>query len=145
MAGLEVLAELILELLAQLFVEGLLDGAGRRSVRALRSPRRRRIVAHTVSLVLALAAGVAWGIYVARTGRDELPRAVWVSVTLAGLAIVLAVVARVRRLPGRGVQPGWAEFWRPDRWPWTRWAFFGVMSTLIAGALVVGYELGRAG
>jgi hypothetical protein len=141
---LEVLAEIVL-VLAQLFVEGLLDGAGRRSVRALRSPRRRRILAQTVSLVLALAGGVAWGIYVARTGRDQLPRAVWVSATLAAVSIVLGVVARVRHLPDRGEQGIWAQFRRPDWWPWTRWAFFAVMSTLIAGAVVVGHELGQPG
>jgi hypothetical protein len=144
-AGLEVLIELVLELLAQFFVEGLLDGAGRRSVRALRSPRRRRILAQTVSLVLAVVAGVAWGIYVARTGRERLPRAVWVSVTLAAVSTVLGVIARVRQLPDPGEKPGWAQFRRPDRWPWTRWAFFAVMSMLIAGALVAGYEVARPG
>jgi hypothetical protein len=81
------------------------------------TPRRRRILAQIVSLMLALATGVAWGIYVARTGRDELPRAGWVSVTLAALSIVLGVVARLRQLPDREETPGWEQLRRLDRWP----------------------------
>ena len=79
----------------------------------------------------------------ARTGRGQLPRAVWVSVTLAAVAVVLGVVARVRQVPDHGEQPVLAQLRRPDRWPWTRWALFAVMSALIAGAVVVGYEIAR--
>jgi hypothetical protein len=82
---------------------------------------------------------------VAGTGREHVPRAVWVSITLAALSILFSVIARIRELPDRGEQRGWAEFRRPDRWPWTRWAFFAVMSTLIAGAAAVGYALGGSG
>ena len=65
------------------------------------------------------------------------------SVTLVAVTIVLGVVARVRQVPDQAEQPVWAQLRRPDRLPWTRWALFAAMSALIAGALVVGYEIAR--
>jgi hypothetical protein len=72
-----------------------------------------------------------------------------VSVTLITpvitVSIILGAIARVRQLPDQGEKPGWAQFRRPDRWPWTGWAFLAVMSIWIKGALIAGYGVARPG
>jgi len=141
----EVLVELILELVAQLFVEGALDGAGQRTGKSLRSPRARRRLGYAVSLVLALLAGSAWGILVARRGREALPRSVWVSVALASICVLMAVIARLRGVPVGDSLGGWRAFRRPDRWPAIRWLSFAVMSAVIAVAIVIGFLAAQPG
>ena len=93
-------------------------GAGRRSARALRSPRRRRLPAQTLSLMFRdrrwCGVGGLCGPYRSRPAasrrvggchagrRHHRPR------------------RRRSRAPGArpGEQPVWAQLRRPDRWPW---------------------------
>ena len=133
----EVLVELILELVAQLFVEERWDGAGRRQ--ASRCGRRVAVGGSGTRCRSSWRCWRGWhgGSSWQVCWREALPRSVWVSVALGAICVLMAVIARLRGVPVGDSLGGWRAFRRPDRWPAIRWLSFAVMSAVIAVAIVI--------
>lgn len=131
--------EIIVELIIQLFVEVIgellfeagLEGTGR----ALRS----RVGRYVIAAILGLAAGLGWGAYVASNGLTTTPRSVWVSLVLAALA---ALAALMRSAHTEDEPAGLASVltW-PWRWPAHRFNGFAVINLAIAAGILAGFQL----
>ena len=135
----EALVQLIIQFVVEVVLKGLLEGIFRGLARALTTRVGQRVLTAGVGLGF----GIAWGWHLA--DRPDPPKLLWVSVVLAGAAMVLALYSRT---PHRATEPtATAGFWRrallpPWLWPAARWVDFAVLNVAIAAGAALGYSVG---
>ena len=126
--------EIVLEIFIEVFLELVLQSAGWALGKTWEGRWGRRIIVGAVLLGAAMGGGFAWGRHVASTGQDALPRAVWVSLALAGATAVIAVFMR-RRSVTYGMDARWAWVADTERWLWLT-----LTSLVAAGFVALGFE-----
>lgn len=135
----EALVQLVIQFVIEVVFESLLGGAFRGLARALTTRAGQRLL----SVAAGLGFGIAWGWHLA--GQPDPPKLLWVSVSLAVAAIVLAVESRTS--PRSTEANATAGLWRrallpPWQWPAARWVDFALLNVAIAVGAAVGYSVG---
>lgn len=136
------LVDFVIELLIQLFVELILDGLGellfktpfRRVGRALGSNAAR----YTLGAIAGFGFGVFWGAHL--SGNETWPKLLWVSLALAAVAGLAAVVRRSNPL----LSPPHRDVWRdvlvpPWEWQVERLVGFMVLNLAIAAGIATSF------
>lgn len=119
----DLLLELVVQVVVELLLEGFFEGVGR--------VVERRVGRLVLSGLCGLGFGLAWGAYL--DGRAAYPRLLWVSLALAAVAALLAVVH-----PGTAVESGWrAVLVPPWRWSRERLVNLVVLNLALAGGIVL--------
>jgi hypothetical protein len=135
----DALVQLVLQFLVEVVFESLLEGAFRGVARALTTRAGQRLL----TVAVGVGFGIAWGWHLA--DQPNPPKLLWVSVTLAGGALVLALDSRSAAPEVEADATG--GFWRrallpPWRWPAARWIDFALLNIAIATGTAVGYSFG---
>jgi hypothetical protein len=127
----EVILQVIFEVVVQLGLHG--------AARVLKSRLGRSVVAASAGF----AFGVWWGAHLADAGTGHRPRLFWVSIALAGTALL--VLAIRRQQSNRELQPDEPVTVLPWRWPPHRLVSFAVLNVAIAVGIAVGFTPGVPG
>lgn len=136
--------EFVIQVLAQIIVElvgdVLLGNAFRRVVNVLRSAIGRAVVGG----LIGFGFGLAWGDHL--SGQSTWPKLLWVSLALAGVALVFAVRAAGRPAAGAPtaiVGETWRDLMTPPwRWRPDRLLGFVVINLAIAGGIGLAFSPG---
>ncbi len=128
----ELIVELVFQFLFEVVGEILLEAGYHGTARALRS----RLVRFALLSAAGLGAGLWWGIRLSEAGRVQVPRALWVSLVLAGV-FALAALWRWRR--GRRPADD-AVLSPPWRWPAYRLVGFAVLNAAVAAGIGLGFD-----
>jgi uncharacterized protein YacL len=134
----ELIIEFIVELVLQLVVEVLLQPGFNWLERFLRTTVGRVVVTLLVSAITGILLGVLWGRHVADLPSPAFPRAVWVSLALAGLGVVVAVLRNARADVSAALDRLPAVV-RPDG---IRLSGFVVLNLALALGMTMGYGAG---
>ena len=131
----EIIFEFIAEIVVQLVVEVVFDLGIRGLTAFMQTDVGRWVATLVVAIGLGLGAGVVWGRHVAGLGQTTTPRSVWVSLVIAGVAVIGAAIA-----------------WRDEDWDVKmatvpelvrmtplRFGMFGVLNAAGAIGIMVGF------
>ena len=131
----EIIFEFIAEIVVQLVVEIVFDLGIRGLTAFFQTDLGRWVATVVVAAGLGLGAGVVWGRHVAGLGQTTTPRSVWVSLVIAGVAVIGAAIA-----------------WRDEDWDVKmatvpelvrmtplRFGMFGVLNAAGAIGIMVGF------
>ncbi len=128
----EAVFEIVLQFVLEVAGELLFEAGLQRLARAFGSRTGR----FAVGSVAGFAAGLWWGARLSEAGRVEPPRALWVSLVLAGVTGG-AALWRGRK----GDRPGSESVVAPPwRWPGGRLAGFAVLNAAVAAGIVIGFH-----
>ena len=140
----EILLEFVIQVVAQILVELVGDVLLGNAFRGVANVLRSTLGRYVTGALLGFGFGLAWGDHL--SGQSTWPKLLWVSLALAGVAVVLAVNAAGRPAAGDPtalagdpwrdiVTPPWR--WRPDRL-----VGFVVVNLAIAGGIGVAFNPG---
>ncbi len=131
----EIIFEFIAEIVVQLVVEIIFDLGIRGLTAFLQTDLGRWVATVVVAAGLGFGAGVGWGRHVAAIGQATTPRSVWVSLVIAGMAVIGVAIA-----------------WRDEDWDAKmtkvpellrmtpmRFGMFGVLNAAGAIGIMVGF------
>lgn len=123
------LFEFLFQIMFEVIGEALLEFGFRGASRVWRSTIGR----WTVSVIVGFGFGAYWGHYLSEAGTGHRPRLLWVSVALAVLAVITALVA------GRRIHAE-ERAMLPWTWPTARLIGFAALNIAIAVGIAVAYQ-----
>ena len=133
----EFLFELVFQFLFEFLADVVFEAGFKTTARVLRS----RVGRYTAGAAVGLLAGAAWGAYLESAGTAHRPRLMWVSLAVAGVALVAAAAKSSEIAPRSEKRRGpWTDAFAPWRWPPYRLVGFAVMNIALAAGIALAWD-----
>jgi hypothetical protein len=128
----EILIQFVIEVLGEFLVEVGFRGAA--------AVLRSWVGRYVITVIAGFGGGLWWGAHLTARGRTQEPRTLWVSLGLAAICAVWALLRRTQKqLPDQ--RTGFLSIFAPPwRWPAYRFAGFAALNAAIAGGVLVGFR-----
>jgi hypothetical protein len=139
----EILFELLFETVGQLLLEVLAEAGLRPARWALRNRVARWVLGAGVAVVAGFVGGVWWGARLTEAGRTQEPRTVWVSLVLASVFSLAAIVVWARRrtfVSPTDIGGDWRLRLLPWRWPPGRLLIYSLLNLSVAAGVAAGFD-----